>query len=54
MHLADTVPGEVSPICIFESTAGDSFSVPRPAMSQEEEMEVIASLIEILNDEGMI
>jgi len=54
MRLADTVPGESSPICIFESTAGESFSVPRPPMSQEEEAGVIAMLREILKDEGIL
>jgi hypothetical protein len=54
MRLVGTVPGEASPICIFESTAGESFSVARPPMSQEEEAEVIAMLREILKDEGML
>ena len=52
MRLVDTVPGEMSPICVFESSAGETFSVARPPMSQEEEAEVIGVLREILDDEG--
>ncbi|HET6443393.1 MAG TPA: hypothetical protein VFI27_02345 [candidate division Zixibacteria bacterium] len=54
MRLVDTVPGEASPISVFESAAGESFSVARPPMSQEEEAEVKAMLREILKDEGML
>jgi hypothetical protein len=54
MRLVDTVPGEASPISVFESAAGESFSVARPPMSQEEETEVIAMLREILKDEGWL
>jgi hypothetical protein len=54
MRLVDTVPGEASPICIFETVAGDTFSVPRPALSQEEEAEVINVLRGILKDEGIL
>jgi hypothetical protein len=54
MRLVDTIPGEVSPICIFESTVGEPFSVARPPMSQKEEAGVIAMLREILKDEGML
>ena len=54
MRLVDTVPGEASPISVFESAAGESFSVARPPMSQEEEAEVITVLRDILNDEGML
>ena len=54
MRLVGTVPGDVSPISVFATTAGDTFSVARPPMSQEEEGEVIAVLREILKDEGML
>ena len=54
MRLVETVPGETSPICIFESIAGEAFSVSRPPLSQEEEAEVIAMLHEILKDEGVL
>ena len=41
-------------ICIFETVAGDTFSVPRPTLSQEEEAEVINVLRGILKDEGIL
>ncbi|UCC53013.1 MAG: hypothetical protein JSV68_03420 [Anaerolineaceae bacterium] len=53
MRLVDRIPGEASVICVFESSAGETFSVARPPMSQEEEAEVIAVLREILDDEGI-
>ena len=54
MRLVDTISGDVSPISVFETTLGETFSVDRPPMSQEEEDEVIAVLREILKDEGML
>jgi len=54
MRLVKTVQGEVTPICIFETTAGDNFSIPRPQMSQEEESQVVTALREILKEEGLI
>ena len=54
MRLVDTVPGEASPISVFGLAAGETFSVARPPMSQEEEAGVIAMLREILKDEGML
>jgi hypothetical protein len=53
MRLVETVPGETAAICVFESSAGETFSVTRPPMSQEEEAEVIVVLREILDDEGV-
>jgi hypothetical protein len=54
MCLVDTLPGETSPICVFETSIGDTFSVPRPSMNQEEEVEAIAMLRDILKDEGLL
>jgi hypothetical protein len=54
MRLLDTVSGEAAPICIFASVAGETFSVPRPPMSQEQEAEVLALLREIPDDEGLL
>jgi hypothetical protein len=54
MRLVDTIPGESSPICVFETSVGDTFNVPRPPMNQEEEVEVIAMLRDILKDEGLL
>ncbi len=53
MRLVETLPGEASPILVFESTAGDTFSVERPPISKEQEAGVITLLREILEDEGM-
>lgn len=52
MRLLETVVGEEVPIYVFESAAGEAFGVPRPAMSQEAEAELIATLRDILEDEG--
>lgn len=54
MRLIETLPGEASAIRVLESIAGESFSVTRPPMSQEEEVEVIAVLREILKDEELL
>jgi len=54
MDLKDTMPGEASPICVFETSAGDTFSIPRPPMCEKEEAEVIAMLRGILKDEGLL
>ena len=54
MRLTEMVPSEISPIYVFETTAGDTFSVQRPPMSQEQEAELIAALRDILKDEGML
>jgi hypothetical protein len=54
MQLVEMLPGEASAICVFKSSAGETFSVARPTMSQEEEAEVITVLGEILTDGGMV
>ena len=53
MRLVETLPGESSPILVFESTACDTFSVERRPISKEQEAGVITLLREILEDEGM-
>jgi hypothetical protein len=50
-RLVETQAGD-SPVCVFETMAGDTFSLVKPAISREEELELIASLREILNEEG--
>jgi len=52
MRLAYTVPGDSSSICIFETVAGDTFSVPHPPLNQQEENAVLDALKDILKDEG--
>jgi hypothetical protein len=54
MRLVNTPPSESSLICVFETSIGDTFSVPRPPMNQEEEAEMIAMLRDILKDEGLL
>ncbi len=54
MLLVKTVSGETSDICAFESIAGETFSVVRPAMSPEQEAEMMVLLREILDDEGIL
>ena len=54
MRLVRTIPGEVSPICIFETTGGEAFGVPQPPLNEKEEAQVIAVLRDILKDEDLI
>ena len=39
-------------LCTFETVAGDTFSITRPPMSDEQEAAIIARLREILEEEG--
>jgi hypothetical protein len=34
MSLEETVPGDATPICVFETFAGETFSVPRPPFAR--------------------
>jgi hypothetical protein len=36
-RLVETVPGENGPVCVFESSAGERFSLAKPAMTKEQE-----------------
>jgi hypothetical protein len=36
-RLVETVPGENGPVCTFESSAGERFSLTKPAMTEEME-----------------
>lgn len=53
MRLVETLPGDTASISVFESAAGERFSVTRPNLSVEEESAVIDALREILKDEGI-
>jgi hypothetical protein len=53
MQWIETIPGENGALYVFETVAGDRFSVVRPQISQEVEAELIEQLREILNDEGL-
>jgi hypothetical protein len=52
-QLIETTPGEGGTICTFESSAGECFSVARPAMSEEVEAWLMERVREILGEEGM-
>jgi hypothetical protein len=51
-RLIETRPGEAGRICVFESSAGERFSLVRPGMSEEQEAEVRERLRGILGEEG--
>lgn len=53
IRLVETLPGDTASISVFESAAGERFSVTRPNLSVEEESAVIDALREILKDEGI-
>jgi hypothetical protein len=42
-RVVETLPGDTSPICVFETMAGDTFSLAKPTISREEEQDLIAS-----------
>lgn len=51
-RLIETHPGDASPICVFEMVAGNTLSLAKPAISREEEQDLIASLRQIIDEEG--
>jgi hypothetical protein len=52
MRLVETVPGENGPYCVFETIAGDTFSVTKPPIDKEAEAALVEQLRAILDDEG--
>jgi hypothetical protein len=52
LRVANTLPGQISPICVFETVAGDTFSVERPLVSQAEEIIAIPTIREAFQDES--
>jgi hypothetical protein len=53
MRLVETIPGESGPYCVFETIAGDTFSMTRPPIDKETEAALIEQLRLILDeDEG--
>ena len=54
MKLVKTLPGDERKICYFETSAGEAFAIPRPAITAEQEADVIETLREILRDEGLM
>jgi len=49
-----TIPGDEKVLCYFETTAGDSFTIPKPNITPEQEADIIVVLQEILHDEGLV
>jgi len=54
MHQIETIPGESTPLCVFETISGDRFSVPRPDITSEQEADLLEALRDILSDEGLL
>lgn len=52
MRLVKTLPGESGGVCVFETVAGDVFSLNKPPISKEDEAALIEQLRDILDDEG--
>lgn len=52
MRLAETVPGESGATCIFETIAGDRFSMTKPPIDKATEVALVEQLRGILDDEG--
>jgi hypothetical protein len=52
MRLVQTMPGDDSPVCLFEASSGEQFSVSKPRLSPAEERELMAGLRQILEEEG--
>ncbi len=53
-RLVKTVPGENGPVCVFESSAGERFSLARPEMTAEQEGMVKVMLKVILEEGGWL
>lgn len=54
MQRVEVLPGETTPIHVFRTVVGDTFSVPRPPMSQQQEEALLAMLREMMDEEGML
>lgn len=54
MRLIETLPGEITSIAVFESVAGERFSVARPNTTTNQEPELVVVLHELLADEDLI
>ncbi len=51
-RLVGQEPGGVGAACTFETVIGERFSLARPPMSEEVEVEIKGMLREILDEEG--
>ena len=51
-RLVETRPGDASPVCVFETVAGDTFSMAKPRITKEQEAALIDHIRDILEEEG--
>ena len=51
-RLVETRPGDASPVCVFETVAGDTFSIAKPRITKEQEADLIDHIRDILEEEG--
>ena len=51
-RLVETRPGDASPACVFETIAGDTFSVAKPGITKDQEAALIDHIRDILEEEG--
>ena len=51
MRLVETLPGESGAVCVFETIAGDRFSVTRLPISKEDEAALVEQLRGIFEEE---
>ena len=54
MQLVQTVTGDTGSFCLFETVAGETFAIPKPALTERQQAELKMALREILADEGML
>jgi len=53
-YLVGTLPGESTPLYVFETSAGDRFTVPRPDITPQQEVEILDALRDIRQDEDLL
>ena len=55
MRLVETLPGESTPLCVFETIEGERFRVNRPNITSGQEADLLEALRDIiLRDEGLL
>lgn len=51
MVLLETIPGDTAPLCIFETIAGERFSIPKPSLTPLLEEALKKMIYEVLAEE---
>ena len=54
MRLLKTLPGEITPLYVFETSTGDQFIVARPNITPQQEAEIKDALRDILRDADLL